>query len=307
MARTLKIFKGTTGINNKIDPVRLKYNWKTGVQELKLGVNIDIDDTGRPSRRDGHLITALTGAYHSLFCDGGECLGVTGTALKVIHADYTATGIRNVTAGARMDYCQEGNRIYYLNGFEKGYVENSVSYVWQTGNYVGPTTTKTFSDPPTGHLLTELNGRMYIAEGDYVWHSEPFTSFAQYNLAKNYILFSNRIKFLRAVDDGLYVGNEKEIFFYAGMTPKTFKKTKVANYPAIEGTAVKVPGSRIGKLDMEVNFPGEVIMLTTKEGICIAGHGGQFINLSERRLDYPSAQFGAGLYKDGKYISLLQP
>lgn len=306
MARTLKIFKGTTGINNKIDPVRLKYNWKTGVQELKLGVNIDVDDTGRPSRRDGHLITALTGAYHSLFCDGGECLGVTGTALKVIHADYTATGIRNVTVGVRMDYCQVGDRIYYLNGFEKGYVENSTNYTWAVGSYVGPTTTKKFSSPPIGHLLTLYNGRMYIAQDDVVWYSEPF-AYGAYNMAQNFIPFSSRTKFLRAVNDGIYVGDEKDIYFHKGKIPKEFEQTKVANYPAIEGTAEKVPGSRIGKLDMEVNFPGEVIMLTTKEGICIAGHGGQFINLSERRLDYPSAQFGAGLYKDGKYISLLQP
>ncbi len=306
MARTLKIFRGTTGINNKIDPVRLKYNWKTGVQELKSGVNIDVDDTGRPARRNGHLITALTGAYYSLFCDGGECLAVTGTGLKAIRADYTEVSVATVTAAARMDYCQLGNRIYYLNGFEKGYVENSTNYAWVVGSYVGPRTTKTFSSPPIGHLLTLYNGHMYIAEGNVVWHSEPF-AYGAYNLSQNFIPFSSRVKFLRAVNDGIYVGDEKDIYFHKGEMPKEFKQTKVANYPVIEGTAEKVPGSRIGKLDMEVNFPGEVIMLTTKEGICIAGHGGQFINLSERRLDYPSTQFGAGLYKDGKYISLLKP
>lgn len=301
--KSIPIFRGTTGLNTKLYPTRLSFNPETGIQDLSIAVNIDIDDSGMPERRKGHTLTSLTGDCHSLFCDKGECLFVKDDGLFIFHSDYSSTGIRNVTKDVRMDYVQTSEGIYYLNGYERGRVLASISYAWDVGDYVGPETTKTFSNPPTGHLLELYNGRMFIAKDDVVWYSEPF-AYGAFNLAKNYIQFSSKIKMLKAVVDGLYVSDSKAIYFHKGGFPAEFQQIKVADYPAIEGTAVKGSGSRVG---LEEKIQGNVILLGAEKGLCIATPGGSFINLTERKINIPPAQFGAGLYRDGRYICLLEP
>ena len=293
--KPLKIFAGTTGINNRLDPVRLKFQ-EGAIVELALGVNIDIDDSGRPSRRMGSLVTAETGDCHSLFCEGSTCLFVKTTGLYILHIDYSSTGIRNVTQGARMDYEQVGERIYYLNGFERGYVKDGSSYTWTVGDYVGPDTVKTFSNPPTGHLLTLYNGRMFIAEGDIVWYSEPF-AYNAYNLAKNYIQCRGRVRILQHTDAGIVIGTDKEIVTYTGPNPEEWVRKKVAPNAALEGTAVEVDAPKV-----------KGVIFASREGLCLVEQdNNKFTNLTEERLNYPSAVEGSGLYRDGKYICLLKP
>ena len=75
------------------------------------------------------------------------------------------------------------------------------------------------------------------------------------------------------------------------------RQVKVADYSALEGSAVKVRGSRIGE-----GMPGIVIIFTSEAGICIGSEDGRLINVTERKIDLPTGLSGAGFYKDGKYI-----
>lgn len=301
MGKQVNLFRGALGINNKVDPTRIKYDPKTGVQELASAVNVDIDSTGRIGRRKGYTLK-LAKASHSLFSCGSYCLFVSGDALCVLEADYTWSAIRNVTVGAAMRYVRVGTDIYYLNGYERGIVKDKVSYSWVATDYVGPTTLRTFSDPPTGHLLELYHGVMLIGKGNVLWHSEPY-AYSWFDFARNYIDFSDRLTMIKAVQNGAFVSTEKETFFHKGGTVKEFIQGKVADYPAIEGTEVEVNASRIG----EGSITGIAAMWASEEGICFGGPDGSFRNFTERRLTYPAARYGAGLYKDGKYICLLKP
>jgi len=49
----ITVFSGATGINNIVDPVRLKFDPDTGIGELAEAVNVVIDQTGRISRKHG--------------------------------------------------------------------------------------------------------------------------------------------------------------------------------------------------------------------------------------------------------------
>lgn len=307
MAKQLNLFKGALGINNKIDPVRVKYNPETGVQELASAVNVDIDSTGRISRRKGYTLK-LALASHSLFSCGNYCLFVSGDALRVLEPNYTSNPIRNVTRGAKVSYVKIKDDTYYANGYQKGIVRDKVSYTWkafttsQAVDYVGPTTTKTFSDPPIGHLLELFNGAMLIAQDNVLWYSEPF-AYAWYDLKGNYLEFSDRITMVKAVQGGVFVSTERETFFHKGTNVKELQQMKVADYPAIEGTMAQVDATRIG----DGNLIGTGAIWASTEGICFGGFDGYFRNLTQRKLTYPAARYGAGLYKDGKYICLLKP
>jgi hypothetical protein len=163
------------GLNILVDPVRIAFDPDSGVQDLAVAYNVDHDRTGRVSRRKGFAQTDRTEDVHSLWCDGGECFFVSGTSLCVLGSDYTYKTIATVTAGARVSYLQFGKRAYWMNGFEKGYVEESVAYSWDKGAYVGPDTQREFSGPPIGTIIRYRAGRAYIVQGPVIWYSEPYS------------------------------------------------------------------------------------------------------------------------------------
>ena len=311
MSRHIKIYTGSTGLNTKADPVRIKFDSRTGISELAACVNMDCSDEGRLSRRKGYTATDRTESWHSLFSCNSYALGVTGNALAVIEADMSKTNIRNVTQNARMSFVRDTNGeqdvIYYANGHETGKVINKLSYSWTAGDYVGATSRKEIYNPPTGHLLEVRNLRMFIAEGNILWYSEA-GSLSQFRLAANYFGFPSRIRMVQAVDSGLLISDSESLYFLkmgqgfeiAPAINEMPKQIKLADFLAVEGTAVKVPGSRFGE-----GVPGIGIMFTTTAGICFVSADGQLINITERKIDLPSGISGASLYKDGHFITTI--
>ena len=302
MAKTIPIFRAASGINNKIDPVRLAFDPETGVTEFAAAVNVDIDRTGRPSRRKGYA-RALTGAWHSLFNNGGAfALGVSGAGLYAIHPDYSKELIAAVTAGLKVSYVRIADQVFWANGKEKGIIANLRNAPWVAGEYIGPETTKTFYDPPAGHLLEVYAGRMYVAKENIVWASRPF-AYGQFDLARDWVPFAGRIRMMRAVSAGLFVSDDREIVFLAGSGPKDFIPRRVASYPALEGTDVRVEAEKLG-----LDAAGEAIVFTSTGGICLGGSDGFFKNLTEERLALPAGiSRGAAGIVNGRYIVTIEP
>ena len=308
MSKPIPIFSGSSGLNTKVDPTRIRFNSETGISDLSACVNCEIDNTGRISLRSGFTSTARTEAWHSLFSCGAYGLGIKGNALCVIEPDMSYIAIRNVNSDACMSYVKDTDGtqsiIYYCNGYQNGRVINKVSYNWPVGDYVGPETRKTFSAASVGHLLEVHNLRMFIAVDNILWYSEP-GAYNLYRLAANYFAFPNRIRMVQAVAGGLWISDEEAIYFLGGeIVPTAMKmpiQIKKADYPALEGTAVKVPASQIGIKGLT----GIVIMFTGTESICIGSIDGELIEFTRDKIDLPGGLMGAGLYKDGKYITTI--
>ena len=301
----IPIFSGTTGINNKVDPSRLRFDPKPGIVDLAAAVNIDVDDTGRPSRRRGRTATVRAEAWKNLFGCGSYGIGTKGNALCVIESDLSYTALRNITSYAKMSYVRdtdgEQDVVYYTNGHENGKIINKVSYAWSVGEKTSET--KEFSAAPIGHLI-EKRKRMFIAQDNILWYSEP-NSNDLYRLGTNHFRFINRMRMVQAVAGGLWVSDSDAIYFLGGeINPSNMEmplQEKMADYPVSRGTGVKVPGSKIGTEGLS----GIVVMFTTDKGACIGTRDGQLINATERKIDLPSSLTGAGLYKDGKYICVI--
>ncbi|MDO9566680.1 MAG: hypothetical protein Q7J15_08070 [Candidatus Desulfaltia sp.] len=310
MSRNIKIYSGSSGLNTKLDPARIKFDSRTGVSDLTACMNCDIDDSGRISRRGGYATTARTESWENLFGCGNYGLGTKGNALCVIESDMSYTALRNVTTGAKMSWVRDTDGtqdiIYYCNNYEKGRVINKVSYSWPLIVPVGVVTIKEFFEAPIGHILSIRNGRMFIAQNNILWYSEPNTYYA-YRLGANFFGFSSRLRMIQAVSStqegkgGLWISDSESIYWFGGNIMPTAREmplqVKVADYPAIENTAVKLPGSRVGE-----GLQGEVVVFTTPKGIIIGDSNGNLLNITERKVDLPNGLTGAGLYKDGKYI-----
>lgn len=304
MGEGITIYRGSSGLNNKLDPTRIRFDPEAGIGELAIAVNIDIDGSGRISRRKGYD-RVVSGSSHSLFPFGNICFVVVDGYLSILYPDFSYKAILKVSEG-RMSYVAVGDRVYFANNKEKGYIEEEEVFPWEKGEYVGPDTTKVLYDPPVGHLLEVYNGSMYIAQERVLWYSEPF-NYCAFELGKGYLLFSSRLTMLRAVKDGLFVSTEEATFFLSGVVPRELIQRKVADYSAIEGTDVLVEGSKIGRDELDKGILNErVAIWTSQEGICIGGPRGFFKNLTERKLTYSSAKEGAGLCIDDRYVSVLK-
>lgn len=126
----MEAFKAFAGINNRLPPERI-HSLPTQTDptcELVTATNIDIDDSGRASRRAGQTLK-VAGASHSLWCDA-ICLCVQSGSLKQINADYTTT---TLAAGLNSDYVnyeRVNDRVYWSNGTQSGVIVDGVNRSW---------------------------------------------------------------------------------------------------------------------------------------------------------------------------------
>jgi len=301
----VKILTGSTGLNTKVDPVRIAYDPKTGVSELGVAVNVTLDVTGRISRRKGYTL-AQAGNYHSLYCNGGDCFVVldrtNDDALMQVGTDLSLKGVRSGLNKARMSFLDVDGTVFYANGFENGMIINGISHPWMVNEHVGAETTRHFSEAPIGNHLEYFYGRIFIAVGDTLYWSEPY-AYGKYDLTRCFVQFSSKITMVKAVEGGLFVSDQKDTWFLRGTDPSEFTQAKVAAYPAYEWS-VAIDYIEAGEIGYP---PGLSVMWVSKQGACLGHATGLFFNLTKEKVDYPAnGAYGAGIIKDYKFIHTIE-
>lgn len=307
MGKPFTIFTSSNGLNTQVDPVRLTFNAKTGVTELAAAYNIEHDETGRPSRRKGYQSTGINRACHSLFCQGGDALGVIGTDLCLIAPDLnSARFLETVTEGAPVSYAQVADRIYWMNGYQKGYVHGGMNASWIKGGYYGPTSKRVLSDPPIGTIVRYHAGHMYVAQANILWYSDPFNLHA-FDLARNFFSFESNLSMVEPVTAGIYVGDDKAVYFLSGAGPQKFQMSKKTTAAAIKGTAVRIDLSQVGFDVLLQGSQNEGVLWASSAGIYLGTAEGAIFNLTKYKLGELSAAKGTAHVFNGKYVVCLAP
>ena len=259
------------GINNHDDPEKVLPKGQKSF--LTSGVNIDIDNVGMIHRRRGYAPPDYpSGTVHSLWANGEACLFVETPDLKILNPDFSATLIRSGVGQAHMVYADAAGRAYYTNEMVIGYVENRSGYIF-------PEPTMTYRIiMPAGHLIEWFNGRLYVAKQNQLWASDPMYP-GQAHQLEGFKSFAGRLTMLRGIKEtGLVISDGFSVYLLSGLDFKDFTINKLADFPAIQGTDVKIDGAKLGK-----GFPGEMILWLSPKGICAAGKSGFFQALT---LDY---------------------
>jgi hypothetical protein len=292
MAKNLKIegdtltFSKFKGINNVDNAVNLERD------ELSEAVNVDIDNQGRVTRRNGYTRKFTpSGVLHSLWSNDRICLFIDGTTLKRLHEDYTATTIRTGVTNLPMEYLDVDEKIYYSNASVNGYIDTS----FVDNQYAVPTVAYK-AKPPTGQKIEWYNGRIYIVRNETIWFTDPY-NYNVVDMRMNAVKMKDEVTMIKAVDDGLYIGigdidDRGSVLFLSGGTPEDFTSKEVANYGAIEGSAVKTKSSFVGNGD-----DGKKVLWTSRKGICLGENGGKFTNLTSGKYVVPNNRYGAGMFK----------
>ncbi len=290
MTKPITIFSGATGLNIVEDPVRIPQQ-KNGLSDLQVAVNVSIDQSLRVNSRRG-VSRLQTGAFHSLFCDGGDCFVVKGDSLFQVGTDGSLRGVRSgLTEGVRMAFAQVGDRTYYVNGYEKGFLEGGVSHVWQKGEYNGPETNRVFDGPIPGHHLAEFSGRMFVSQENVIWWSEPF-HFGLFNKAESFVQFHSRVRMMKPVDAGMFISTERRTYYVEGVNPKGWQARQVAGFPAVEWSdAIEY----VNAADLGFEMSGLCPVWASPEGAILGLPTGQIFNLNKKKVIYPeNARTGFG-------------
>ena len=288
-----------------VDPARIRYSPDNGLVDLQATWNVELDATGRIGRRKG-FGQLQAGNFHSLFSMGRYAVGVeiVGSDAELVAVDKLGATdlVRSLVYPNRMGYVRDGDRLYYSNGFENGYVEEMVDNAWVAGSYTGRDTTKTVSNPPAGQLMEIAFGRMWIAKDDAVYHSEPY-AYNWFDLARCVIPFHSKVTLLRAVQDGLYISDTARIYFAQGTEPSAMQLITVADYPAVLHAVAldKVNGTRLG---LQTN--DQYLLIGTKKGLCAAGPRGEFVNLTEEKIEYPDVSRGSAVIRKENVLFLFE-
>jgi hypothetical protein len=116
-------FKAFAGIRNTLPPERLE------PADLVAADNIDLDDSGRASRRAGQTLK-VSGAAHSLWSEHGLCLLVQSGALKRLNPDYTTATLAAGLSADAVSYLSVNGRVYWSNGTQSGVIADGVNRNW---------------------------------------------------------------------------------------------------------------------------------------------------------------------------------
>jgi hypothetical protein len=308
VAKPVTVFTGVSGLNTKEHPARLAVS-QEGIAELAEAVNIDISDRYKPRRRKGQKSTSVTMPVHSLYSVGDFALCVSGSTLYLLSTAFTLAPLRNdLMPGISLSYAELAGKAFYANGYQSGYVDIGAGehHAWETPitQYEAVDSSRRFSDPPVGHLLTSFAGRVWIAQDNVLWATEPYAPL-MVDMARNAIPFSSRITALSPLMDGILVSTRRKIVFVRGTKLEEMIQVPIADYPAIPGTLVQGMAEDVADLVAQ-GLSGPVVIMATTQGICVAGPGGYFRNLTHRKLDMPLASRGAAYIYDGKYVVSLQ-
>lgn len=201
-----------TGLRNVDDPERFKAG------DLHEAVNIDLTDTGRISRRSGHISKVAATLPHSLWSNGSTCLFVESGALKLVNPDYTTKTLRSGLSSNAMSYGEVSGRVFYGNGVQNGVVDNGQSRAWGFEQPPQPSAAVTVGLLPPGTYQYALT---FIRQDGQ--ESGAGKAGVIELTATGGIAFSNIASHSEAVEKRLYVStaNGEELYHALTLTTET--------------------------------------------------------------------------------------
>lgn len=200
---------------------------------------------------------------------------------------FTLATPSDTTVAAKHIYISEPNGEAL---FRVGTVASATNSFTYAANRPTATICRTIAKgpPPPGQVIFEYNGRMYVAQDDVLWYSEPY-EYELFDMARCFIPMGSRITVAGAVVGGIYVGTDQASIYLKGDTPENFEYRALQDGPAIPGTMVRVDGAAFE----DEKVQGEALLWTTSRGVCLGAQDGNFVNLTNERYVAPSAVTGA--------------
>jgi hypothetical protein len=263
-----------SGMNNIIDSTNLDVS--TG--RVVDGINVDFDNTNSANIRRGYTVS-YAGAYHSGWSNEDRTVAymVSSSWLYEFDGEGAPYAIIHLSNNNHCEFCQVNDVVVYSNGTDFGVLGGSFS---QRQTYSPEFKVATSG----GRCLEFYNGRLYFARGTSLYCTDTFDVEHVDVRFSRVATFQHTITMCKRVEDGLWIGTEKYIYFLAGddIREGGFTQTIVAKAGVVYGTACKTNAEYVPEAQ---NINNVVIFLSTG-GICSGGNGGKYVNHSFNEMSF---------------------
>lgn len=164
------------------------------------------------------------------------------------------------------------------------------SYLGKTSALVLPCRTLDTGPAPIGTFMAWWRTRILVAQGNVLWASLPH-AWETFSKLRDFKQFSADITLIQPVDDGVWVGTEKELTWLGGTDFDTLTYRRVLSEPVVPGSGVAVPGDKIRMGD---GVGQGSAMICIAGGLLVAGfNGGGVSRLSQGRYKTAATEVAA--------------
>lgn len=272
-------------MNNKVDPSRLSVD----KGECSAIINMFTDARGRAYTRPGYS-SVDSGNYIGSWSNGKFAYVIKDSALYYFNGTEL-TFVTLVTPNIDYDFCEINDIVVFSNGDDykilEGTNELSIDLPLQMPEFK--------VKPHAGTSLEFYNGRLYIASGNTLYCTDPFTvewMDERFNVVD---IYDDPITMVKSVDSGIFVSTTRQLIYLGGVDPfinEGFNRSSLLSYGIIKGTAIKTFGDAFPVAGID----GEIIVAATSKGIVILANGGKYNNISFDKISYGYGDRGSGLY-----------
>lgn len=300
-----------SGMKNIVDPERLQPG------ELERATNIDLDDVGQARRRRGYT-QRLSGTCHSVWtAPDGRLFVVRDGQLGLVDAGWNFTGLGSYVGMDHLSYAEAGGEIFFSSRTASGIVDadngvspwgaNAAEATWlspvtRPTETLGAIRGKLLGPPPLAHEIGYWRGRMWLASGNVLWATELYL-YRYVDKTRTFFQFEGDITMIAPVDDGIYLGTDKGLYFLSG-TLAELKREKLMSSRVVPGSKVFAPTSQTHPLAASQPMPeSDSVLFVTDDGICVGVPGGRCYNLTQKSMMLPKADSGAGLFRVDSGVS----
>jgi len=296
--------------------------------------NCDIDYSYNVDRRNGSSLI-VSGNITSAWSNNDYAYCVKDTFLSTFNGT-TITQIDTTPLGADVEFKQVNDVVVFSDNTLIGVISNgtTVTYINKASDWVDVATVATWvtnhfpADPAkwdgthsnsnfevdafklatlSGKCLEYFNGVLYLAIDNFIYCTKAF-DLAHMDIRYNIVAgFPEAVTMIARVNDGLYVGTEKSLYFLQGTgsqhdekgnVTSSFKQTHLANYPVLYGTNCRVQADLVPLAKAN----NTIVLFATTLGIFAGADGGNYTNMSLSQISMPYLPKGTAIFREYKSI-----
>lgn len=128
-----------------------------------------------------------------------------------------------------------------------------------------------------GRFVRWHNGRLYVVNGDTLSYSDAFRPHLT-RTDTNFVQFSGNISFVEPVAGGIFVGDDRGVWFLDGGDPTKFVLKRTSGCLAVRGSSAIVPSEHFDPKVVQTNLPVAVWLSTS--GYAVGTASGEVIELN---------------------------
>lgn len=158
-----------------------------------------------------------------------------------------------------------------------------------------PMNTQWLDKPPAGQALAYSNGRIFIAQGDFVFATNAF-GYEYCDLRDYLAIDGTRIGFMVGMPNGLFIGTATAVYYASGKRLDEFTLTMVVPSPCVPRSAVLADG--IAVTDDSKMAGRSVALFATADGVHMGMEDGSVVNKTSYRYRFDVTDFGAAVFRE---------